>query len=191
MKLTTKQVVTGGALLAIMILSQLFKNLSVYLTGPIVNTVLIIATLSLGVEIGIILSIVAPITAFFITGGFNNPVLGGIPLIIPAIMIGNIILCVATHFFYNKFNYKGKLATGMIVGSVLKALFMFAVIVKCLLPLLSENIKVPAEKLPGVLKVAYTQFGLTQLITALIGSALAWMIWMTVGKYLKNSSNEN
>ena len=191
MKLTTKQIVTGGALLAIMILSQFLKNLSVYLTGPIVNTVLIIATLSLGVEIGIILSIVAPITAFFIAGGSNHPVLGGIPLIIPAIMIGNIILCVATHFFYNKFNYKGKLATGMIVGSVLKALFMFAVIVKCLLPLLSENIKVPAEKLPGVLKVASTQFGLTQLITALIGSALAWVIWMTVGKHIKKESSES
>ena len=124
-------------------------------------------------------------------GVTGSPIMAGIPLIIPAIMIGNIILCVATHFFYNKFKYKGKLATGMIVGSVLKALFMFAVIVKCLLPLLSENIKVPAEKLPGVLKVASTQFGLTQLITALIGSALAWVIWMTVGKSLKNGSKEN
>ena len=185
MKLTTKQVVTGGALLAIMILSQFFKNLSVYITGPIVNTVLIIATLSLGVVMGIILSIIAPITAFLITG---SPIMAGIPLIIPAIMIGNIILCVATHFFYSKFKYKGKLATGMVIGSVLKALFMFAVIVKCLLPLLSENIKVPAEKLPGVLKVASTQFGLTQLITALIGSALAWVIWMTVGKQLKSGA---
>lgn len=188
MKLTTKQIVTGGALLAIMILSQFLKNLSVYITGPIVNTVLIIATLSLGVGMGIILSIIAPITAFLITG---SPIMAGIPLIMPAIMIGNIILCVATDFFYKKFKYKGKLATGMIVGSVLKALFMFAVIVKCLLPLLSENIKVPAEKLPGVLKVASTQFGLTQLITALIGSALAWVIWMTVGKNLKNGSKEN
>ena len=43
-----------------MIASMFFKNLSVYITGPIVNATLIIATLTLGLVMGIILSIIAP-----------------------------------------------------------------------------------------------------------------------------------
>ena len=45
MKLTTKRLVQTAFLLAICIASQYFKNLSVYITGPIVNTTIIIATL--------------------------------------------------------------------------------------------------------------------------------------------------
>lgn len=185
-KISTKQIVIGGVLLAIMIASQFFKNLSVYVTGPIVNLVLIIATLSCGLVIGLILSVIAPVTSFIITGG--SPILIGIPLIIPAIMIGNMILCVAVWFFYSKFSYKGKLATGLVAGSLCKAAFMGAVIVKCLLPLFSSNIKVPAEKLPAVIKTASATFSVTQLITALIGSALAYVIWLLAGKQLKNDA---
>lgn len=185
-KLTTKQIAIGGVLLAIMIVSQFFKNLSVYVTGPIVNLVLIIATLSCGLLLGLILSVIAPVTAFLITGG--SPILVGIPLIIPAIMIGNMLLCIGVWFFYSKFTFKGRLATGLVVGSICKAAFMGAVIVKCLLPLFSSNIKVPAEKLPAVIKVASTTFSVTQLVTALIGSALAYVIWLIAGKQLSNDA---
>lgn len=180
--ITVKQIAIGGVLLAILIASQFLKNLSVFITGPIVNATLIIATLTLGPAIGIILSVISPITSFIISGG--SPILIGIPLIIPAIMLGNCILCVGTWFFYSKFQYKGKLATGLVVGSVFKAAFMGAVIVKCLIPLFSSNIKVPAEKLPAVIKTASTTFSITQLFTALIGSALVYIIWLTCGKYL-------
>ena len=46
MKITTKQIAIGGVLLALMIASQFLKNISVFITGPIVNLILIIATLS-------------------------------------------------------------------------------------------------------------------------------------------------
>ena len=52
--ISTKQIAIGGVLLAIMIGSQFFKNLSVYITGPIVNVVLVIVTLTLGLVMGII-----------------------------------------------------------------------------------------------------------------------------------------
>ena len=56
MKVNTKQITTIGTLLAICIISQFFKNLSVYITGPIINTCIIIATLTTGLFGGIILS---------------------------------------------------------------------------------------------------------------------------------------
>ena len=45
MKLTTKQITTTAVLLAICIVSQFFKNLSVYLTGPIINAALILTVI--------------------------------------------------------------------------------------------------------------------------------------------------
>ncbi len=65
MKITTKQLVQTALLLTICIVSQYFKNLSVYITGPIVNLTIILAVLSVGLWSGLLLSIIAPVTAFF------------------------------------------------------------------------------------------------------------------------------
>ncbi|MCR4933874.1 MAG: ECF transporter S component [Lachnospiraceae bacterium] len=182
-KITTKQIVTAGILLGLMVVSQIFKNISVFITGPIVNTILIIATLTLGLWVGIILSIIAPVTSFLITGA---PIMKMVPLIIPAIMIGNIILCVATYTIYKrvKINHALSLPIGMVTGCVLKAAFMGGVISNCLLVYTKavQNLK------PEALAAAKVTFSGTQLITALIGSAIAYVIWLSAGKYLKSLS---
>ena len=54
MKFTTRGLVQTGLLLAVCIASQFFKNLSVYLTGPIVNTTIILAVLAVGLWSGIL-----------------------------------------------------------------------------------------------------------------------------------------
>ena len=66
MKITTKQITTTAVLLAICIVSQFFKNTSVYITGPIINACLIIAALGAGMACGIILSVITPVTSFLI-----------------------------------------------------------------------------------------------------------------------------
>ncbi|MBO4679011.1 MAG: ECF transporter S component [Lachnospiraceae bacterium] len=180
--ISTKQIAIGGVLLAIMIASQFFKNLSVYITGPIVNVVLVIVTLTLGLVMGIIFSIIAPITAFLITG---SPVVAAAPyLMIPSIALGNIIMCVAVYVFYK--NIKNKLfiglPAGLIVGSVLKALFMGAVISNFILPQFCTSLPEKA------IAIAQKTFSVTQLITALIASALVMLIWIPAGKYLISES---
>ena len=50
MKITTKQITTTAVLLAICIVSQFFKNTSVYITGPIINACLIMPTAALAAE---------------------------------------------------------------------------------------------------------------------------------------------
>lgn len=189
MKLTTKGLVQTALLLAICIASQFFKNLSVYLTGPIVNTTIILAVLAVGLWSGLLISIIAPVTAFFISG---SPIMAAIPLMFPAVMGGNSILAVCVWFFYSKKSTgKGrsscKLITGLAAGSVLKALFMGVVIVLILFPSFGDNIaaRLPKpEALPGVLATARITFSLTQFITALIGSVLAFLIWTPLKKYL-------
>lgn len=191
MKLTTKELVQTALLLAICIASQFFKNLSVYLTGPIVNTTIILAVLAVGLWSGLLISIIAPVTAFFITG---SPIMAAIPLMFPAVMGGNSILAVCVWFFYSKKGNaaKGrtpqKLIAGLALGSLLKAVFMGVVIVLILLPSFGNNIatRLPKpEALPGVLATARITFSVTQLITALIGSVLAYLIWIPLKKYLE------
>ena len=196
MKFTTRGLVQTGLLLAVCIASQFFKNLSVYLTGPIVNTTIILAVLAVGLWSGILIGVIAPVSAFFISG---SPIMAAIPLMFPVIMGGNIILAVCVQFFYSKKSVSSKsntskgsasqrLITGLILGSVLKAAFMGAVIVLILLPSFGSNIaaRLPKpEALPGVLATARITFSLTQLITALTGSLLAYLVWIPLRKYLE------
>ncbi len=196
MKFTTRGLVQTGLLLAVCIASQFFKNLSVYLTGPIVNTTIILAVLAVGLWSGILIGVIAPVSAFFISG---SPIMAAIPLMFPVIMGGNIILAVCVQFFYIKKSTSGKsntskgnasqrLITGLILGSVLKAAFMGAVIVLILLPSFGSNIaaRLPKpEALPGVLATARITFSLTQLVTSLTGSLLAYLVWIPLKKYLE------
>ena len=57
MKLKTRQITVTAILLAICIVSQFFKNLNVYITGPIINAALILTTVYAGLACGIILSV--------------------------------------------------------------------------------------------------------------------------------------
>ena len=74
-----------------------------------------------------------------------------------------------------------ELPAGLVTGSILKAVFMGAVVILIILPVFGGNVagKLPKpEALPKVLATAKVTFSVTQLITALIGSALAYIIWI-------------
>lgn len=185
MKISTKQLIQTALLLAICIASQFFKNLSVYLTGPIVNITIIIAVLAVSLWSGLFISIIAPITAFFISG---SPIMAAIPLMFPSIMAGNAILAVCVWYFQTHFHFRYKLPAGLITGSLLKAAFMGIVIAAVLLPAFGQNVAshLPKpEALPVVLATARITFSTTQLITSLTGSVLAYLIWIPLQKYLK------
>lgn len=126
MKLKTRQITVTAILLAICIGSQFFKNLSVYLTGPIINAALILAVIYAGPACGIILGIITPITSFFITG---SPVMAAIPAMFPCIMIGNIILVGAVSLLREKCGKTEGLPISIVIGGVY-ALIIYAVLRK-------------------------------------------------------------
>lgn len=173
MKVTTKQITTTAVLLAICIVSQFFKNASVYITGPVINACLIIAVLTAGTACGIILSVVTPVTAYLITG---SPIMSAIPAIIPCVMIGNIILVLGVALLTKKGKGNGNLIAGMAVGVVVKAIFMGIVISLILIPNL-----IPAA-MEAKMTVFQTTFSVTQLITGIIGSVYAFIIWIPLKK---------
>ena len=167
MKIRTKQITVTAIMLAICILSQFFKNLSVYITGPIINAALILTVLYAGTVCGVILSIITPITSFFITG---SPIMAAIPAMFPCIMIGNIILVLCVELLRTKFGGKAGLPVSIGIGAVLKAVFMGILISLIILPTY-----LPVKMQP-MLHVLQLQFSLTQLITAIIGGVYAVII---------------
>ena len=166
MKISTKAIVQTGLLLAICIASQFMKNLSVYITGPIVNITIVMAVLLIGVSSGIILAVISPLTAFWIS---PSPITMGIPVIIPCIMIGNVLLAVGIWVFQKKM-LREKLKLNLRVASI----------VLVFLPMYSSNINVPEKKLNILLDTAKVTFSVTQFITAIIGCAISYVIWLRI-----------
>lgn len=173
MKLKTKQITITAIMLAICIVSQFFKNLSVYVTGPIVNAALILTVVYAGLACGIILSIITPITSFFITG---SPIMAAIPAMFPCIMIGNIILAAAVGVLRKKCGKTAGLPILIAIGAALKALFMGILISLIILP------NMLPEKMQPMMHALQLQFSVTQLITALIGGVYAIIIFAALHK---------
>ena len=166
MKMKTRQITVSAIMLAICIASQFFKNLSVYITGPVINAALILTVLYAGLACGIILSIITPVTAFFITG---SPVMAAIPAMFPC-MAGNAILVLCVALLKGKLGSKAGFPVSIVIGSILKGLFMGVVISLIILP------NMLPEKMAPMLKVLQLQFSLTQVVTALIGGVYAFII---------------
>ena len=174
----TKKLALGALLIAICIISQFFKNMSVYITGPIINACLIIAVLTAGYAVSVIIAVVTPITSFIITG---SPIMAAIPLIIPGVMLGNVILVTVVYLLKDKIKKPAGLSLSILLGGVLKALFMGIVISLIIIPLL-----LPEKMLPKM-SVFQMTFSVTQLITALIGGVLAYVIYLPLKKAFSES----
>lgn len=248
MKINTRLLCRAAILLALCIASQFLKDTSVYITGSIINTILIIATLSCGYLGAVAIALITPLTSWLITG---SAVMSSYPAIVPCVMLGNVILvsCVwlFSQWLQKKFAATSKLKlsdpmfrtvilialiacalwtaimiaffstiasvlntedysslfiitliavvgvflvfvclwalaarfptawmmiAGMVIGAILKTLFMWFMIVQTILPANTES----------VIKMT---FSVTQLMTALIGSALAFLVWIPLKKFLK------
>ncbi len=171
MNTKTKKITTTAILLAICIAAQCFKGISVYITGPIVNATLILATLSAGLFGGLTIAICSPVVAYFMGA---TPIMSVIPLMILVIMLGNAIIVFGTYCFRKKL-----LPLGLLIGSGLKACFLWLTVWYVMLPNFGVNIP---SKMQNVMK---TTFSLTQLITALVGSVVAYLIWLKLKNVFK------
>lgn len=171
----SKKLAFAALMLAVAIASQFLKNLSVYITGPIVNVTLIMTVLYSGLGMATILSVILPLTSFIITG---SPLMAMVPTIIPVVMLGNFIIVLAIFLCYSKCKTQSnsKLALSLAIGSIAKAAIMGALIVFLVLPIFGGALK------PQQIEVARMTFSITQLITAAIGSALSLVIWPILKK---------
>lgn len=187
-KFGTRQIATTAVLLAICIVSQVFKNLSIFITGPIINTCIVLAVLMVNLPCGIILSIITPITAYMIA---MSPVMMAVPAIIIFIMLGNIVLAVAVEFLFKKsFMGSGNNVFRIsnmaraILCSLAKGVFMGLTISMWLLPAF-----IPAESpLRNKLPIFQKTFSVFQFFTACIGFVYVFIVYTVLKRAMERDS---
>jgi len=137
-----------------------------WVTGPIVNAILILTLLMFGFRNAIAIAVVPSLMA--LSGGLLPAILAPV---VPFIMIGNMILILCVDWFYNNFEDKTKgYWAGVLVGATLKFLFLFA----------SVNI-ISGLLIKQELAVKVAQMmSWPQLYTALLGGIIAWGVWKKI-----------
>ena len=176
-------------LLAVCMVSQVFKNLSVYITGPVVNLCLVLCMMTAGLKYALLLSIVTPVTAYFIAA---SPVMNAVPGIIPLIMAGNAVLVVVAFFFVKPTLKKNTVKNNVmyvitsVIAAAAKGAFMGLTISLWLLPTFIPE----ASPLRKKLSIFQEMFSLTQFFTALIGFAYLYIVWQAVKKFFASEMGE-
>ena len=111
--MNTKKIVTTAVLLALCIVFQSMKGISVYLTGTAVNTFLIMAALLVGTGSSVFLAVITPLVAYLMGA---TPIMQMIPLMVPTVMAGNAVLSLCASA-----GRKKQLPFWLAAGAVLKA----------------------------------------------------------------------
>lgn len=137
-----------------------------FVAGPLVNACILVSTAMLGLKGGLIICAVSPFTSLI-----NNHAAIAVVLLPFSVFIaaGNMVLASLFHVLKNV----NKVA-GIIAGAVLKAAFLYAsaLFFLKLFPAY-ENYR----------KQLVTMFSLPQLITAIIGGAIAYIVIKKLDKH--------
>ena len=133
-----------------------------WLTGPMVNAILIITLFVVGIRSALVLCMVPSLMA--LSGGLIPAILAPA---IPFIMLSNVILVLTVDYFYNniKDNFKG-FAAGVFIGAFIKFGFLFLSINIVADLLIKQELAAKISQL----------FSFSQFLTAVTGGVIAWVI---------------
>ena len=150
-----------AVLFALTLVIQLL-GLPQFITGPLVNAFLLLATMVVGVSSGMVIGLFTPWVAF--SRGILPAPMG--PMI-PFIMLGNVTIVIVFFLITTRReNNIGFLGLGIVIGSIAKYL------------VLSQSVAFLVSVPPPVAKMM--QF--PQLITALVGGVIAIVIKQALGR---------
>ncbi len=149
-----------------------------YITGSCVNCVLVIATLVAGLWSGVAIGALSPICAFLFGIGPK------LMQIVPAIILGNLMLVLLTHVTLGRNPQKlWEKAVSILMLSSCKFVTLYCAVVQVLIPMMGPML---SEKQA----VTFTaMFSWPQLVTALIGSSLAVLLLPVLRKARKKSAD--
>lgn len=142
-----------------------------YITGSLVNCVLAVGALFGGVYCGIVVALLSPFCAFLL--GIGPKLLQ----VVPAIALGNTVFVIALRLLWKAPLWRQ--ITAVAVSALVKFGILYLAVVKVLIPVMG-----PA--LPAKQAAAFTvMFSYPQMITALIGGALALLLLPLIRKAIK------
>ncbi len=173
-KRKTLWIAQTASMLALLIVLQFATGFlgNVFITGSVVNLMLIVSVMICGLSSGLTVAIISPFLAKLIG-------IGPLWEIISFIALGNITIVLIWHFIGNRNIWKKYIAyiIALIVAAVAKFSVLYFSIVKLAIPFF---LNLPAPQA----SIISNMFSVTQLITALIGGTLAIMILPPLKKAL-------
>ena len=169
---------TAVMLALLVCLQALTKPMGQLVTGSCVNTVLAVAALVGGLNCGLVVALCSPVLAYLL--GIAPQI-----LTVPAIMVGNTVFVVLLSWLADK---TGKNLVRQVIAWVAAAAAKFAalyaIVVWLICGVLSENLLAAGTLKAPMLKALPATFSWPQLITALIGGAVALIITPVLRKAL-------
>ena len=175
-KFSVKSLVATALLWALLIGVQQFRGISQFITGPLVNAILIVAAIWVGKYSGLAIAFLSPLFALLIMPG---PLMQALPMLVPIIGLGNAALVMCAYFFKKK--SLPVFGAGLLLGSVLKALILWVGVVFFVFPIFGADVP------PPMIAAGTAMFSWNQLITAAIGSAIVLIIYPVLNKALRTS----
>lgn len=166
-------ITTTAIFIALLVaLQSVTKPMGQYVTGSMVNMVLIMAVLCGGFASGITVALLSPVFAFILGIG------PAFMQLVPFIMAGNLVLVLVWGFVCKNGNSFKNMAISLVCGAVLKFITLYVGIVKIAVP---SILSLP-EKAAAMVSAS---FSYPQLITACIGGLIAMMVSPAVIKAIK------
>ena len=170
-----KWVARTAVFLALLICLQFFtRSLGQFVTGSCVNFVLAMAAMTCGIWSGLCVALISPFCAFLL--GIGPAFIQMVPCVAAGNGVFVLLMALVTSRFVDKRNHIG-LWIGTALSAVAKFLTLYLLLVKWVAPMV-----VPVPKLATV-TAAFTW---PQLITALIGGALASYVASLVRKAIQH-----
>jgi hypothetical protein len=169
---------TAVMLALLVALQALTKPMGQLVTGSFVNAILAVTVLIAGLSSGITVALISPVLAYLL--GIAPQI-----LTVPAIMAGNTVYVVLLYCIAGK-NSKNLLrqAAAWVTAAAAKFTVLYAIVVWLMCGVFSQALLASGAMKPPMLKALPATFSWPQLITALIGGAVALVIVPVLRKAL-------
>ena len=177
MKSKALWVTRTAVMLALLITLQwLTKPLGQLVTGSCVNAVLAVTVLVCGMSSGVTVALLSPVFAYLL--GIAPQI-----LTVPAIMIGNTAFVVVLRLTYGKALWKS--AIGLLAAALCKFALLYVLVTYVICGVLAQPLLAQGLLKEPMLKMLPATFSAPQLVTALIGGAVALAIAPVLKKALR------
>ena len=169
---------TAVMLALLVCLQALTKPMGQLVTGSCVNAILAVSALVGGLSSGLVVALCSPVLAFLL--GIAPQI-----LTVPAIMAGNSVFVILLSVLADKTGKNMiKQIIAWIVAAAAKFAALYAIVVLLICGVLSENLLAAGVLKVPMLNALPATFSWPQLITALIGGAVALSITPVLKKAL-------
>lgn len=169
---------TAIMLALLVTLQALTKPAGQFVTGSCVNAVLAVSALVGGLGCGVTVALISPVLAFLF--GIAPQI-----LTVPAIMAGNTVYVVLLWSFIGKGTPNTiRKITAWLTASVCKFATLYVLVVNVICGVMSESLLASGALKAPMLQALPATFSWPQLVTALIGGAVALLIVPVVRKAL-------